>query len=120
MSNSEQDQIELETASLEHAIVMGEAWKRLQRNGDFKRIITEGYLKDKVLASVSLLAVPQIKQRGERPEVMEDLVAASNLQYFFKVIEHQYEGAMNPILSDDEEKELADLELAEQADSLKA
>ncbi|MCP4487726.1 MAG: hypothetical protein GY820_10480 [Gammaproteobacteria bacterium] len=102
MSNSEQDQAELETASLEHAIGMGEAWKRLQRNGDFKKIIIEGYLKEKVLASVSLLAVPQIKQRGERPEIVEDLISASNLQYFFQIIEHQYEGATQPILSDDE------------------
>jgi hypothetical protein len=44
---------------------------------------------------------------------MEDLVASSNLAYFFKVIEHEYEGAKNPILSDDEEEELAQLNAAE-------
>ena len=109
MSNSEQDQNELHTASLDHAISMGEAWLRLQRNGDFKKVITNGYLEEKVLASVSLLAVPQIIDQGRRPNVMEDLVAASNLQYFFKIIEHEYEGAKNPILSDEEEKEMANL-----------
>lgn len=107
MSNSEQAQIELETASLEHAISMGEAWLRLQRNADFKKIITNGYLNDKVLASVSLLGVPQIIDQGRRTHVMEDLVSASNLQYFFKIIEHEYEGAKNPVLSDEEEDEMA-------------
>jgi hypothetical protein len=105
MSNpkTEQEQIELETRSLEEAIVMGEAWQRLQRNGDFKKLITEGYLKDKVLNSVSLLAVPQLK--NDRAGIMEDLICASNLQFFFRWIENQYQAAKNPILSDEEEAE---------------
>lgn len=119
MSNSEQTQIELETISIEHAVAMGEAWKRLQRNGDFKKVIMNGYLRDKVLASVSLLAVPQVKKRGERPDVMEDLVATSNLQYYFRVIEHEYEGAVDPVLSDVEEQELAQKLEQEQIDNLK-
>jgi len=114
MSNSEQDQIELETASLEHAIGMGEAWLRLQRNGDFKKVIMNGYLDEKVKASVSLLAVPQIKDSGRRPEIVEDIIAASNLQFYFKIIEHEYEGAKNPILSDDEEELAALQEQSEQ------
>ena len=111
MSNSEQEKQEL--AGLEHAISMGEAWLRLQKNGDFKKIIMNGYLKEKVLASVSLLAVPQIKSQGQRPDVMEDLVASSNLQYFFKIIEHEYEGAINPILSDEEQAEFDAVQAAE-------
>ncbi len=110
MSNSEQEELELMTVSLDHALSMGEAWSRLQRNGDFKKVITNGYLRDKVLASVSLLGVPQIKDKGRRPDVMEDLVAASNLQFYFKIIEHEYEGAKNPILSDDEEEAQAILD----------
>ena len=117
MSNSDQD-AELMTADLDHAIDMGEAWLRLQRNGDFKKIITEGYLKNKVLASVSLLGVPQIVDARRRPHVIEDIVSASNLQYYFKVIEHEYQGATQPILSDDEERELAELAAAEQAEGL--
>ena len=115
MSNSEQEQQELITASLEHAVIMGEAWNRLQRNADFKKVILKGYLEQKVLASMSLLAVPQIKDKGLRPGVMEDLVAASNLQYFFKIIEHEYAGATSPILSDDEEAELAAAEAKDAA-----
>ena len=111
MSNSDQEQIELETISIEHAIVMGEAYKRLVRNADFKKVILNGFLKEKALASMSLLAIPQIKDNGLRPGVIEDLISASNLQYFFQLIEHQYEGAKNPILSDQEEHELEQAEL---------
>ncbi len=122
MSNSEQDSeqaaAELETISLEHAVSMGEAWLRLQRNGDFKKVIMNGYLKEKVLASTSLLAIPQIKDKGLRPGVIEDLISASNLQYFFQIIEHQYEGAKNPILSDYEEAELAEIEAQENLDAI--
>jgi hypothetical protein len=53
-----------------------------------------------------LLAVPQIKKANERPDVMEDLIAISNLQYFFKQIDGFYEGAKDPVLSDQEEAEL--------------
>lgn len=120
MSNSEQEQNDLMTASLEHAIVMGEAWLRLQRNADFKKIITNGYLRDKALASVSLLGVPQIKDQNRRGDVMEDLVAISNLQYFFKIIEHEYDGAKNPVYSDEEEAEMANAEEQAQLDALSA
>lgn len=118
MSNSEENPNELMSIELDHAVEMGEAWKRLQRNGDFKKVISEGYLKEKALASVSLLGVPQIVDAGRRQNVIEDLISISNLSYYFKVIEHQYEGATNPILSDEEEAQLAELEAAELAEGL--
>lgn len=106
MSNQEQAQVELETIEQEHNLIMGEAYLRLQKNPDFQKVIVEGYLKEKVMASVSLLAVPQIMDQGKRPGVFEDIIAASNLSYFFKTVEAFYEGALNPCLSDEEEEEL--------------
>lgn len=105
---------ELETIDIDHHLNMGEALIRLRKNPDFQTVIMEGYLRDKVLASASLLAVPQIKDQGGRPSVIEDLIAASTLKYFFAVVDNLYEGAKNPTLSDDEEAELAAAELAEQ------
>ncbi len=102
MSNQESADI-LETIEIEHHLKMGEALNRLRENPDFQLVIENGYLNQKVLASVSMLAVPQISEQGKRPGVMEDLISASNLQYFFKMIDNFYEGAKNPILSDDEE-----------------
>lgn len=107
---NEQQAADLETAEMNHHVEMGEALKRLRENKDFQTVIMEGYLKDKVLASVSLLGVPQISEQGKRPGVMEDLVSASNLQYFFQQIDAFYLGATEPVLSDAEEEELAEAE----------
>lgn len=108
------DQIDKTITEVDHNIVMGEALKRLKKNPDFKIIITDGYLRDKVLASVSMLAVDQVKKDGQRINVMEDLVSASNLQYFFSIVESFYEGAKNPILSDEEQEEFDKMTLEQQ------
>jgi hypothetical protein len=102
----EQRDIELETIEINHHLDMGEALIRLRTNPDFQKVILEGYCKEKALASVSLLGVPQISENGKRAGVMEDLVSISNLQYFFLTIDNFYEGAKNPVLSDEEEAAL--------------
>lgn len=105
MSNQEEN-MELETVENEYYVEMGEALKRLRKNPDFQKVIEEGYLKEKALSSVSLLSVPSIKQRNERGDIMEDLVAISNLQYFLQMVEQFFEAAQDPVLSDDEEAEM--------------
>ena len=72
---------ELETTENQYWVDQYAALERLQKNKDFEMVIMNGYLRDKVLNSVSLLAVPAIKKAGERGDIMEDLVAISNLQY---------------------------------------
>lgn len=104
MSNQTEELLTVEVEQ-EHNIKMGEALNRLRDNPDFKTFIMEGYLEGKVLASVSLLAVPSIKSQGHRPDIMEDLIAASNLKYFMTMTDNAYEGAVDPVLSDEEEAE---------------
>ena len=58
----------------------------LEKNEDFKRVILDGYFKDKAINGVSLLAVDQIKQSGARGDVMEQLVSISQLQDHFSTI----------------------------------
>lgn len=93
---------------LDHHIVMGEALNRLRQNPDFKRVILDGYIKEKALASVSLLAVPQEIAAGRRPGIIEDLISGSNLTYFFAMVDQFYTGAKDPVLSDEEEAQLAE------------
>jgi hypothetical protein len=100
-------EVELEMAEMDHHVKMGEALNRLRQNEDFKTLILHGYLEQSVLAKVSLLAVDQIKQQGRRPDIMEDLIAASNLQNFFLMIDNFYEGAKNPAMSDEELEEIS-------------
>lgn len=107
MSNQQENSEEMFEMGeeLDHHLTMGEAFNRLKNNDDFKKVIMDGYLTNKVLSSVSLLGVPAISEQGRRAGVMEDLVSASNLQYYFSMIEQFYEGAKNPVLSDEEEAE---------------
>lgn len=105
MSNQEELHT-ITTEQAEHAVVVGEALKRLKQNPDFKTVIEQEYLESKVLSSVSLLAEPRTKQQGRRPDVMEDLVAASNLQFFFLMVEQNHRAATSPVLSRKEEEEL--------------
>jgi len=100
---SNQNQIENnEQNEIDNHIEMGEALERLKANKDFQKVVMKGYLEREVLNSVSLLSVPQISEQGKRSGVMEDLISASNLQYYFGMIKNFYEGATNPVLSDDE------------------
>nr|DAK36323.1 MAG TPA: hypothetical protein [Caudoviricetes sp.] len=69
-----------------------EALKRLQENEDFKLLISDYYLKDKILNSVSLLAVPSLKDKRE--EIIEDISAASNFNYFLHFIKLLGENAL--------------------------
>lgn len=62
--------------------------ERLKKNDDFKKVITEGFLKELAERNVSLLADERIKHEGKRPDVIELLVAISHLNYFFCTIEN--------------------------------
>lgn len=62
--------------------------ERLQKNKDFKRLILDGYFKDKAINGVSLLAQDAIIKNGLRSTVMEDLIAISKLEDFFITVEN--------------------------------
>lgn len=64
------------------------ALERLKKNPDFKAVILDGYFKDKAINGVSLLATDYVKRGGFRPDVMEQLVAISQLEDYFATIEN--------------------------------
>lgn len=102
MSNLQDEQaqlkeLELETIVTDHHISMGEDLNWLRNTPQFKRVVMEGYLRDKALDSVSMLADPNVIKNGERALIMEDLVASSNLAYFFMMVDNQYAGALNSV-----------------------
>lgn len=76
--------------------------ERIEKNEDFKKVILEGYFKDKAINGVSLLATDHVRRNGFRPEVMEQLVAISHLEDYFITIKNL--GAnVEDIGEDDEE-----------------
>ena len=83
-----QEEIELETVEAQYWVDMMEALEELEKHPAYKKVIVEGYFEKKALDGVSLLAVPAIKKAGERPDIMEDLVAISNLRYHLQMIKN--------------------------------
>lgn len=76
----------LETVDNSYWVEMYAALERLERNDDFRKVILDGYFKDKAVAGVSLLANDGIKRSGARPDVYESLIAISALQDHFITI----------------------------------
>ena len=65
---------------------LAEALERLKANADFKKVVLEGYFKDKAINGVSLLATDHVRRNGVRGDVMEQLVAISHLEDYFYTI----------------------------------
>ena len=85
-SNHNQAELELTAEELKeynYWVGMRQALERLENNPDFQKVILDGYFKDKAINGVSMLASGYIKKNGLRPDVMEGLVAISQLQDFF-------------------------------------
>lgn len=84
MNNLENQEV-LTVSNTSHA-EMKEALLRLHNNKDFQKVILEGYFKNKAVDGVSLLATDYVKRNGLRSEVMEQLIAISNLEDYFSTI----------------------------------
>lgn len=67
---------------------MYESLERLEHNEDFRRVVLDGYFKDKAINGVSMLATDYVRRNGARPEVMEALIAISHLQDYFITIKN--------------------------------
>ena len=86
MSNQNQAELELTADELKeynYYVGMRQALERLENNPDFQKVILEGYFKDKAVNGVSMLASGYIKKNGLRADIMESLVAISQLQDYF-------------------------------------
>lgn len=82
-AQSEQEMLQIEN---QYWMDMALALERLEKNPDFKMVVLEGYFKDKAINGVSLLATDYIKQNGFRSDVMEQLIAISQLEDYFATI----------------------------------
>lgn len=85
----------------EYWVNMWSALERLKENKDFKLLVEQGYLKDKAINGVSLLAQQSIVAAGKRPEIYEALVAISHFEDFLITVENL--GSIPP--EDDESEE---------------
>ena len=81
---------------------MQEALERLHKNEDFKKVILEGYFKDRAVNGVSMLASNHVVDNGLRPQIMEDLIGISRLQDYFLTINN----LGTPTEEDDEDMDM--------------
>lgn len=79
------DNVELETADRTDLINKFEALERLLENPDFKVVVLEGYLKDRAIDQVSLLADPRMA--ANRAQLFEGLAGISHLEQYFRMIQ---------------------------------
>lgn len=89
MSNQNTAENELTAEMLQeynYYVGQKQALDRLEQNPDFKKVILEGYFRDKAVNGVSLLATEYTRRNGLRPVIMEDLNAISVLQDYFLTI----------------------------------
>lgn len=84
--NQMQTDANLEEVETQYMVDQYEALCRIEKTDDWKTLIFDGYFRDRAVNSVSLLATDYIRNSGKRPEVMEVLVAISNLQDHFHMI----------------------------------
>lgn len=81
---------------------MCQALERLENNPDFKKVVLEGYFKDKAINGVSLLATEHVRRNGLRGPIMEELVAISQLEDYFITIKGMGRIPDDSDLDDDE------------------
>ena len=65
------------------------ALEQLHKNKDFQTLILEGFFRDRAVDGVSLLAHQHTIDSGTRGQIMEQLVAISHLQDYFRVVVNQ-------------------------------
>lgn len=82
------EELELMTTERHYWVEKVEALERLEKNKDFQSLILEGYFKDKAINGVSMLANDYVKANGQRHDIMEMLVAVSQLQDYFKMVKN--------------------------------
>jgi len=87
MSNQTKDVV-AETVENQYWVELAKALARLETNEDFKKVITDGYFKDRAIDGVSMLANRQVRIENRRPEIMEVLNSISQLQDYFIMIKN--------------------------------
>lgn len=92
---------EQELEQQDYWVGLREASERLHQNPDFQKLILDAYFKDRAINAASVLASPAVVRNGERPAVMEELVAISHLQQFFLMVNN-----IGAAPSEDEEQEV--------------
>jgi hypothetical protein len=103
MSNptNEKEELELEMIEVSYWANKLDDLEWLKNQKQFQSLILEGYFKDKAINGVSLLANETVKREGKRGDIMEMLVAISNLEDYFMTVMQLGAGARADLLDNE-------------------
>lgn len=102
MSRTNIDQIELDIQQSRQSIELGKALERLQKNGDFKKLIQEHYMERMPINLVILKSAPQMQAPERQADLLRQMDAIGSLAQYFHAIRQNAEQAMKK-LEDDEQ-----------------
>lgn len=84
---------------------LGSALANLRNNRDFKKLITEGYLKDEAIRLVSLKADPMMQTPEFQASIVKQIDAIGFLAQYFITIDQKHGIAVNQVKSIDAMRE---------------
>lgn len=79
-------EIRLEMEEARGIVEDGEALTRLSKNPDFKRIVLEGFFKERAVQLVELKAAPAMSSPERQAQILKDLDSIGGLQQYFNSI----------------------------------
>lgn len=86
--DSANSEAEIQMIENQYWVGMAQALERLEKNEDFKKVILDGYFKDKAINGVSILGTDYVKRNNVRGDVIEDLLSISKLQDYFMTLKN--------------------------------
>ncbi len=99
-TNSEQylKEFEAQIKNAQPALAMGKSLASLLKNGDFKKVFLEGYLKDEAVRLVLLKADPAMQKPEAQAAVIRDIDSIGALHMYLHTVAFngkQAEGSVN-------------------------
>jgi len=110
MNNNDIKQIEISIEEANIAVKLAKALVRLEKNKDFKQVITEAYFKEDAQRLVLLKAAPAAQEERIQKAIESDMNAIGSLFQHFHKIKQLGSMAEKELISAEEER----LELIEE------
>lgn len=100
--------IQRQIQDAQDALALGKALHNLASNPDFKKVISEGYLKHEAVRLVHLRADPELQSPAQQAAILRDIDSIGVLAEYLRVVRKQGEIAERSIA--DGEAAIAEIE----------
>ena len=105
MTQDTVQEIEANISKLKQFVDLELALERLEKNADFKKVISEGYLKDEAIRLVHAKADPHLQSPDKQAGVVGQIDAIGRLVTYFRGITQNANLARKSIEADEETRD---------------